>query len=122
MKQYTGMSADDVWRMAVSDLMEYTEYESSTRGGETVELLQCTLSISDPKQRWISSRKPVYNPAFGLVEFVWIFNGENDSDVLRFWNPKLPDFLDLPKFCMGHMGIGSEKALGLIRYKELIWR
>ncbi len=107
------MSADDVWRMAVSDLMEYPEYESSTRGGETVELLQCTLSISDPKQRWISSRKPVYNPAFGLVEFIWIFNGENDSDVLRFWNPKLPDFSGSSKILHGAYGYRLRKGFGI---------
>ena len=92
MKQYTGTSADDVWRMAAADLINSPEYESTTRAGNTVEFLQCTLGISDPRARWIYSRRPMYNPAFGLVEFIWIFNGENDSEVLKFWNPKLPNF------------------------------
>lgn len=113
MKQYSGTSADDVWRMAAADLINSPEYESTTRAGKTVEFLQCALSISDPRARWVYSRRPMYNPAFGLVEFIWIFNGENDSEVLKFWNPKLPNFSGSSKLLHGAYGYRLRKNFGI---------
>lgn len=118
LKQYTGISADDVWRMAVADLFESPEHVGLTRGGDTLESLQCTLSIIDPRQRWVLSRKPVWNPAFGLVELIWILNGEDDSDVLRFWNPKLQEFLGASKVLHGAYGYRLRKGFGIDQVKR----
>ena len=86
MKQYEGDSADEVWRKAACELINCPEYTIASRGGNTIESLQCSLSILDPRRRWILSRSPAYNPAFGLVELIWMFNGKDDSEVLKFWN------------------------------------
>jgi len=113
MRQYKAVSADDVWRMVSTDLIESPEHESTTRCGDALEFLQCALIILDPRARWVLSRKPAYNPAFGLVEFIWIFNGKNDSDVLRFWNPKLPNFTGSSKYLHGAYGHRLKKSFGL---------
>ena len=113
MKQYEAVSADDVWRMVSTDLIESPEHESTTRCGDTLEFLQCALVILDPRARWVLSRRPAYNPAFGLVEFIWIFNGENDGDVLRFWNPKLSDFTGSSKYLHGAYGYRLKKRFGI---------
>lgn len=104
MRQYVGESADEVWREAATELINCPEYTIASRGGITIEFLQCSLSILDPRRRWILSRSPAYNPAFGLVELVWIFNGKDNSDVLKFWNPKLPIFTGISKNLHGAYG------------------
>ena len=118
MRQYQGISADNVWRMAATDLIDSPEHKGTHREEDTVELVQCALSISDPKQRWIPSRRPMYNPAFGLVEFIWIFNGENDSAILKFWNPQLPNFSGHSRLLHGAYGYRLRKGFGIDQIKR----
>lgn len=48
--------------------------------------------ISDPRQRLVFAR-PV-NPAFAVIEVIWILAGANDLQFLRFWNPRMERFSD----------------------------
>ena len=113
MRKYEGINADNIWRTMVSELIETPDHESESRCGDTLEFLQCALVISNPRARWILSRIPPYNPAFGLVEFIWIFNGENDSEVPRFWNPQLPVFTGSSKLLHGAYGYRLKKCFGV---------
>lgn len=40
----------------------------------------------------MASRRPAINPAFALVEVIWIIRGRNDSGFLTSWNRALPKF------------------------------
>jgi len=97
MRCFSATTADLVWQEAVTELLVHPDYDHNSRGGATYELLPCVLRIENPRQRWILSRRPPYNPAFGLVEFIWIITGNNESRVLNYWNR------DLPK----HSGVGD---------------
>ena len=90
MREFAGPSANHVWQDAASALLRCPEHIHNGRNGPTREFLQCLISINDPRDRWIPSRHPAYNPAFGLVEFISILAGNNTSTVLKFWNPTLP--------------------------------
>jgi thymidylate synthase len=92
MRNFDATTADLVWQKAATELIERPEHEPSGRSGATREFLPCVLRIRDPRQRWILSRRPPYNPAFGLVEFLWIITGHNESRVLNYWNPILPKY------------------------------
>lgn len=93
MHVFEGDTADQVWQMAASKFREGEDpHSQSGRGGTTRELLHVVFSIQDPRQRWVVSRRPSMNPAFAIVEVVWILNGRKDSSFLNYWNPKLPQF------------------------------
>ncbi len=92
MRYFAGQSADIVWQQAATELIDRPDYAHSGRNGDTREILPCVLRIKDPRRRWILSRRPPYNPAFGLVEFTWIITGNNESGVLNYWNPELPKY------------------------------
>lgn len=92
MRYFVGETADHVWQEATAELMNRPDYKHQGRNGDTREILPCVLRIKDPSQRWILSRRPPYNPAFGLVEFIWIITGNNESHVLNYWNPALPKY------------------------------
>lgn len=86
-------TADQVWRQAANALLTGNRYTTQRgRNGDTRELLHCTLHVRDPRQRWALSRQPAMNPAFAIVEVIWILCGRNDSGVVNFWNPALPRF------------------------------
>ena len=92
MRYFVGESADAVWIEAATELLIRPDYAHDGRRGATREILPCVLRIKDPRQRWILSRRPPYNPAFGLVEFIWIITGNNESHVVNYWNPGLPKY------------------------------
>jgi thymidylate synthase len=62
------------------------------RNGPTKEVMRVCFELTNPRERWVSSRRPAINPAFALAEVVWTVNGRNDSWFLNFWNTRLPEF------------------------------
>ncbi|HEX8317198.1 MAG TPA: thymidylate synthase [Longimicrobium sp.] len=89
----SGRTAEDVWRAAVELFKEGGPACSQPgRGGATAEILHVGMTIKDPRQRWIFTRTPAMNPAFALVEVIWILAGRRDAALPTHWNPVLPRF------------------------------
>lgn len=86
-----GKSANEVWKTA-AELLLKQENLICGRTGEVYELLNTFITIDNPRQKWIYDRIPPMSIAFALAELVWILNGEERSDVINYWNPKLSDF------------------------------
>jgi thymidylate synthase len=118
MRYFDGTTADDVWRRAAIELKENPDYSHDGRNGLTREILPCVLRIRDPRQRWILSRSPPYNPAFGLVEFIWILTGNNESRVVNFWNPGLPKYSGGGETYHGAYGYRLRHEFGLDQIKR----
>lgn len=89
---FDGQTANDVWQKAASAISSGEGSEQSSRAGDTSELLHSAMSITDPSQRWVTSRFPPINPAFAIAEVVWIITGRNDSAFLYYFNRQLPTF------------------------------
>lgn len=89
---FEGNSANAVWIKAYRHIRTNGQHQPG-RGGATREILHATLSISDPRQRWILSRAPAINPAFAIAEVVWMINGRNDRKFLSYWNKSLSQFV-----------------------------
>lgn len=88
-----GDTADTVWSRAARLLLDTPSLPPIPgRGGETRELLHCVLQVENPRQRWVLARRPSLNPAFALVEAIWILAGRNDSKIPNFWNSALSRF------------------------------
>ena len=86
-----GKTANDVWEKAV-DMLLAQEATVSGRTGDVLELLHTFVSIENPRQKWVYDRIPPISISFALAEVVWIMNGEERSEVINYWNPRLSDF------------------------------
>lgn len=110
---YEGATADQVWYAAA---LKFKEDESLAlqpgRGGPTLEQLHATLTINDPRQRWVISRQPAINPAFAIAEVVWILNGRSDAAFLNHWNPKLPLYAGDVQYYHAAYGFRLRKEFG----------
>lgn len=86
-------TADGVWQQ-MADAFRGGEFETGrgSRAGMNSEILHAAVSISDPRQRWVHSRRPAINIAFALAEIIWIVQGRNDAAFLNFFNKGLPQF------------------------------
>jgi thymidylate synthase len=113
MRYFGATTADLVWQEAFTELLERPDHEHNGRNGVTYEILPCVLRIEDPRQRWVLSRRPPYNPAFGLVEFIWIITGNNESRVLNYWNPVLPKYSGTGDIYHGAYGFRLRQEFGL---------
>lgn len=91
MHVFQGQTADEVWRKAYQAVVSSGKRQPS-RAGDTIELLHAVLEVGDPRQRWIISRRPAINPAFGIAEVIWLLAGSRDAEVLNYWFPRLPEF------------------------------
>lgn len=120
MRYFAGESADIVWQQAASELVNHPDYTHSGRNGETREIIPCMLRIQDPCRRWILSRRPPYNPAFGLVEFIWIVTGNNESRVPNYWNPRLPNYAGVTDKYHGAYGYRLRHEFGLDQIKRAV--
>jgi len=90
---YSGVTADEVWvRLASAFRGSGAAKPLFSRSGLTRDLGHVAISILDPRQRWVLSRRPAMNPAFAIAEVIWILNGRNDSQFLNFFNRQLPRF------------------------------
>ncbi len=118
MRCFANTTADLVWQEAVAELIDRPDYIHNGRNGKTKEILPCVLRIENPRKRWILSRHPPYNPAFGLVEFIWLMTGNNESRVLNYWNPALPKFAGDGATYHGAYGFRLRQKLGLDQIKR----
>jgi thymidylate synthase len=111
---FSGETADEVWKKAASVIVSDKKVEThSSRSGNVREILHSCFSISNPRQRWITSRNPAMNPAFALAEVIWIMNGSNDAEILNHWNPKLPKFAGYDKAYHGAYGYRLRKHFNI---------
>lgn len=91
---FDGSSADDVWQQAAEEFQCSDRIRSqNSRSGSTREILHAAMSIADPRQRWVVSRKPPLNVAFALAEVVWIMRGRRDLAFLEYWNSRYRNFV-----------------------------
>lgn len=86
-----GVTANEVWKKAAMLLMEQKNTLAG-RNGNVFELLHTFISIENPRQKWVYDRIPPMSIGFALAELVWIMNGEEQSNVINYWNPSLPKF------------------------------
>ena len=116
---FSGPTADHVWRQ-MTDAFRRSDgiCSQESRDGPTKEILHAAISIEDPRQRWVVSRKPPINVAFALAEIVWIMNGRRDLKFLKFWNRGLPRFVGPGPKLHGAYGHRLRIHLGLDQLKR----
>lgn len=115
-------SADGVWRKAARALLREDIWKQQvSRCGETREILRASFGITDPRQRWVTSRAPGMSPAFAIAEVFWILAGRNDAAFLNYWNPGLPRFAGYTTTYHGAYGHRIRKGYGFDQL-ELAYR
>lgn len=120
MHLFKGATADEAWAMAASELFEAGSTAQPSRAGDTIELLHTAIVISNPRERWVRSRRPPINPAFGIVEAIWILTGRSDSKLVNHWNPQLPKFAGTGREYHGAYGRRLRSSFGLDQIQRAI--
>jgi thymidylate synthase len=110
---FQGPTADSVWCEIAEAFRSGEGTTQPSRAGETREILHSAMSISNPRQRWVTSRVPTINIAFALAEVVWILNGRNDSKFLNYFNRQLPKFAGHATTYHGAYGRRLRSHLGM---------
>ena len=111
---FEGRTADEVWQRIATAFRAGDETRPQvSRAGDTYEILHASISIADPRQRWIPSRRPPINPAFSIAEIVWVMMGRNDSAFLNYFNRELPKFAGCGPTYHGAYGYRLRHHLGV---------
>jgi len=116
---FEGKTADEVWQKVAAEFrIKRNTYIQKGRGGKTNEILHAALSISDPRQRWITSRRPALNPGFAIAETIWILRGRNDAAFLNYFNSQLPKFAGYGDTYAGAYGHRLRNHVGFDQLKR----
>ncbi len=98
-----GRTANEVWRKATYKLLQQKDTVEG-RTGKVFEILHSFITIEEPRQKWVYDRIPPVSIGYALAELVWIMNGEDSSDVINYFNPRLEKFAGKAKFYHGAYG------------------
>lgn len=113
-KVFQGRTADDAWQTIAEAFRNGGFVEGrDSRAGRTSEILHAGIAISEPRQRWVTSRRPALNVAFALAEVVWILRGRNDSAFLNYFNTQLPKYAGLGSTYHGAYGVRLRSRFGV---------
>ena len=110
---FGGETADELWRVVTHAFANEQVSIQGGRGGATREVLHAVLAITNPRQRWVPSRRPAMNPAFAIAELVWIMGGRDDAAFVNFFNPALPNYAGTSARYDGAYGYRLRRAFGL---------
>jgi thymidylate synthase len=114
MRLFEGCTANEAWGEAVAAFVtEDGVREQASRAGSTSEILHAAFTVRDPLERWVIARRPVINPAFAIVETVWILAGRDDSALPNHWNPELPKYTGPGERYHGAYGHRLRRRFGL---------
>ncbi len=114
MRLFEGRTANEVWSEAAAAFVtEGGGREQASRAGSTREILRAAFTIRDPLERWVIARRPAINPAFAIVETVWILAGREDSALPNHWNPELPNYTGPGERYHGAYGHRLRRRFGL---------
>lgn len=88
MNVFSAPSADLAWRQAADVVIRRSgTHVVGSRNGQAVELVHATVSIDNPRARWVASRLPAMNIALAIAEVVQIIAGGNDVRFLEHFYP-----------------------------------
>ena len=110
---FEGKTADQVWCEVAQAFRSGEGPSQPSRAGEMREILHSAMSISEPTQRWVTSRYPPINPAFAIAEVVWIMAGRNDTSFLNYFNSQLPKYAGLGSYYHGAYGHRLRRNLNI---------
>ena len=114
MRLFEGQTANEAWSEAAAAFgTEGVSREQESRAGATREILHAAFTIHNPLERWIIARRPAINPAFAIVETVWILAGRDDSALPNHWNPELPKYTGPGERYHGAYGHRLRRRFGL---------
>jgi thymidylate synthase len=91
MKTFESESINSAWEKAYIYLKNENHIQKS-RAGSTLEIMKVIFSISNSRDRWVTSRVPMISPAFAIAEVFWILDGQQDANFINTWNPILKKF------------------------------
>jgi thymidylate synthase len=118
-RTFESNSGDQLWLQAMESLRSAPDIIGQAgRGGPTREILHATFALSDPQQRWVSSRRPALNPAFALAEIIWIMRGRRDAEFLSYFNRSLAKFAGGAANLHGAYGFRLRKHFGVDQLEQ----
>lgn len=88
---------------AISSLMKHGR-TAKPRGFETKELIAFTLGFENSRKRLIFNPERKVNLGFMLAECLWIITGQEDVEMISFYNSKITQFSDDGRIFHGAYG------------------
>lgn len=85
---------NELHHFLVEELVDRPEHESAPRGMRIKELIAPTITLTDPRNRLITSPARDVNYGFAVGELCWYVRGDRDLETMLYYNKRMAQFSD----------------------------
>lgn len=90
----TADNLEEIHRELIYELMRSPDFESAPRGKPIKELLVSGFTLTNPRNRIITSPVRAANYGFGVGELCWYIRGDKDLETMLYYNKRMAQFSD----------------------------
>lgn len=91
---YSSNSLEDIHSTLMETLLGDFDYESAPRGKPIRELIAPTFTLTNPRNRIITSPARAVNYGFAVGELCWYLRGDDDLATMLYYNKRMSQFSD----------------------------
>lgn len=85
---------EDIHQALVHTLVDEPDYESAPRGLKVRELIAASFTLTNPRNRLITSAARNVNYGFAVGELCWYIRGDTDLETMQYYNKRMSQFSD----------------------------
>lgn len=89
---YSSDSLEDIHKTLMSALYDDFDFESAPRGKPIRELIAASFTLTNPRNRIITSPARNVNYGFAVGELCWYIRGDNDLQTMQYYNKRMSQF------------------------------
>jgi thymidylate synthase len=91
---YDADSFDIIFKQVLSDIVYRPQHISSPRGQKVKEIIAPTILLRNPRARLLANTARNADYGFGVGEFFWYLNGQQDVESMLYYNKRMGSFSD----------------------------
>jgi thymidylate synthase len=91
---YSSDSLEDIHKTLMSTLYDDFDFESAPRGKPIRELIAASFTLTNPRNRIITSPARNVNYGFAVGELCWYIRGDDDLQTMQYYNKRMSQFSD----------------------------
>lgn len=96
--------------------------ESAPRGLKIKEILNCSIEITDPRNRLIQTPERKMNLSYAVGELLWYLSGRNDLATMQYYSRRMESFSDdglTLNSAYGYRIFGNHQKIGFDQWENV---
>lgn len=110
---------NELWFNSIKQIYTNPDFICEPRNKKIKENLCFSMILTNPRQRYLTIPERKLSVIYGIVEFLWYYQGRDDLEMLSFYNKNISQFSDDNKTLNSHYGarIFGKKTININQWE-----